>query len=164
MDEDDCMVGIAKYYLEFTADESCGKCTPCRIGNRRLLEILDRITTGDGRLEDLDELESLGALIADTSLCGLGQGSPNPVLSTLRHFRGEYEEHILNKRCPAGACKELVRYRISPEKCIGCTVCARNCPADCIRGERKKTHVIEQEKCIKCGVCIEKCPVDAIGR
>jgi len=164
LDEDDCMVGISKFYLTFTAEESCGKCTPCRIGNMRLLEILDRITEGKGTEKDLDKLESLGNIIKDTSLCGLGNGSPQPVLSTLRFFRKEYEEHIYNKRCPAGTCKDLIGYKILPEKCTGCTVCARNCPVNCISGERKKVHVIDQDECIKCGVCFAKCPFKAITR
>ncbi len=164
MDEDDCMVKIAKFYLEFTADESCGKCTPCRIGNRRMLEILDDITKGNGTKEDLDELEELGGVIKDCSLCGLGQGAPNPVLSTMRYFREEYEAHINEKRCPARACHDLLEYIILDDKCIGCTVCARNCPVSCIEGERKKVHVIDQSRCIKCNTCLEKCPVDAITK
>ncbi len=164
MDEDDCMVNIAKFYLDFTAEESCGKCTPCRIGNRRLLEILTRITEGKGKESDLDELKNLGQIIKDCSLCGLGQTSPNPVLSTLEYFFDEYEAHVKEKRCPSGKCTELLKYYIVPEKCIGCTICAKNCPVPCIEGERKKTHKIIQEKCIKCGVCYSKCPVDAIVR
>ncbi len=162
MDEDDCMVNIAKFYLEFTVDESCGKCTPCRIGNRRLHEILEKITKGNGTKEDLDELRELGEVIKDTSLCGLGQTAPNPILSTLQYFFDEYEAHVHEKRCPSGACTDLLKYKIIPEKCIGCTICARNCPVPCIEGERKKTHEIIQEKCIKCGVCFSKCPTKAI--
>jgi NADH:ubiquinone oxidoreductase subunit F (NADH-binding)/NAD-dependent dihydropyrimidine dehydrogenase PreA subunit len=162
LDEDDCMVSISKFYLEFTAEESCGKCTPCRIGNMRLLEILERITEGNGTEKDLDELESLGEVIKDTSLCGLGQSSPNPILSTLRYFRKEYEEHVINKRCPSGSCVKLIKYDIIPEKCTGCTICARVCPVTCISGKRKELHVIDQERCIKCGVCLVKCPFDAI--
>ncbi|MCL2034473.1 MAG: NADH-quinone oxidoreductase subunit NuoF [Oscillospiraceae bacterium] len=164
MDEDDCMVNIAKFYLEFTVDESCGKCTPCRIGNRRMHEILSRITKGGGTLDDLEQLKDLGEIIKICSLCGLGQTAPNPVLSTLHHFYDEYEAHIVDKRCPAGACTELLRYTIIAEKCIGCTLCARSCPVPCISGERKKVHDIIQEKCIKCGICYKKCPVDAIER
>ncbi len=162
MDEDDCMVNIAKFYLEFTMDESCGKCTPCRIGNTRLHEILNRITEGKGEESDLAELDSLGNIIKDCSLCGLGQTAPNPVLSTLKYFHDEYEEHIKNKKCPAKACKSLLEYRILPDKCIGCTVCARNCPVTCISGERKAVHEIDQDRCVKCGLCMQKCPVDAI--
>jgi NADH:ubiquinone oxidoreductase subunit F (NADH-binding) len=164
MDEDDCMVGIAKFYLTFTAEESCGKCTPCRIGNMRLLEILTRITEGDGTEDDLKKLESLGQTIKDTALCGLGQSSPNPILSTLHYFYDEYMAHVDEKRCPSGTCTKLVGYKILPEKCTGCTVCARNCPVNCISGERKKTHVIDQKRCIKCGVCFSKCPFKAIIR
>jgi len=162
LDEDDCMVSISKFYLEFTAEESCGKCTPCRIGNMRLLEILERLTEGKGTEKDLDELETLGKTIIDTSLCGLGMSSPNPVLSTLQYFREEYEEHVKNKRCPAGSCTKLIKYDIIEEKCTGCTICKRVCPVDCISGERKELHVIDQEACIKCGVCLVKCPFDAI--
>jgi NADH:ubiquinone oxidoreductase subunit F (NADH-binding)/(2Fe-2S) ferredoxin/Pyruvate/2-oxoacid:ferredoxin oxidoreductase delta subunit len=162
LDDTDCMVNIAKYYLEFTVDESCGKCTPCRVGNKRLFEILTRITDGKGTLKDLDDLEILGATIRDASLCQLGQTAPNPVLSTLKHFRDEYLAHVVDKRCPSGVCQNLVHYNVIADKCIGCTVCARNCPVSCISGERKTAHVIDQERCIKCGVCFQKCPVDAI--
>ncbi|KAI4453957.1 nadh-quinone oxidoreductase subunit f [Holotrichia oblita] len=162
MDEDDCMVNIAKYYLEFTVDESCGKCTPCRIGNRRLHEMLVRITEGEGKMEDLFELKKLGEVIKDCSLCALGQSAPNPVLSTLNYFMDEYKAHIIDKKCPAGSCTHLLQYKILPEKCTGCTICARNCPVPCIEGERKKTHNIIHEKCIKCGVCFSKCPFGAI--
>jgi NADH:ubiquinone oxidoreductase subunit F (NADH-binding)/(2Fe-2S) ferredoxin/Pyruvate/2-oxoacid:ferredoxin oxidoreductase delta subunit len=164
MDEDDCMVNIAKYYLDFTLEESCGKCTPCRVGNTRLYEMLDDITKGRGKMEYLDELEQLGEVIKDCSLCGLGQTAPNPVLSTLKYFRDEYEEHILHKRCPAKACKDLLRFFVIPEKCIGCTLCARNCPVSCISGDRKVVHEIDQSRCIKCGECFEKCPKEAIAR
>lgn len=162
MDEDDCMVNIAKYYLEFTVDESCGKCTPCRIGNRRMYEILCRITEGKGTREDLDSLAELGEIIKKCSLCGLGQTAPNPVLSTLKYFYNEYLDHIDNKHCTAGVCTNLIKYVILPQKCIGCTVCASNCPVSCISGERKKPHKIDQNKCVKCGICYSKCPVDAI--
>ena len=162
MDEDNCMVDIARFFLEFTADESCGKCTPCRIGTRRMLEMLEKITSGNGEMEDLDKLESLCYFIKENSLCGLGQTAPNPVLSTLRYFRDEYEAHIIDKRCPAGVCKKLLTYTIDPEKCKGCTLCARNCPADAISGEVKKAHVIDNIKCIKCGACIDSCKFTAI--
>ncbi len=164
MDEDDCMVNIAKFYLDFTVEESCGKCTPCRIGNRRLLEILEDITEGRGTENDLQELKKLGEVIIDCSLCGLGQTAPNPVLSTLKYFEHEYKAHVIDKKCPAGACTELLTYEVIPEKCIGCTLCARNCPVNCIAGERKKPHIIDQDKCIKCGVCETKCPTKAIVR
>jgi NADH-quinone oxidoreductase subunit F/NADP-reducing hydrogenase subunit HndC len=164
MDEDDCMVGIAKFYLTFTAEESCGKCTPCRIGNVRLLETLTRITEGEGTIKDLTLLENLGNTIKDTALCGLGQSSPNPILSTLHYFHDEYVAHVTQKCCPAGSCSKLVGYRIHPEKCTGCTVCARNCPVSCISGGRKKAHVIDQTRCIKCGVCMSKCRFGAITK
>ncbi len=162
MDEDTCMVDIAKFFLEFTVDESCGKCTPCRIGTRRLLEILDKITRGEGTLEDLDELESLAAYIKDNSLCGLGQTAPNPVLSTLKKFRNEYEAHVVDKKCPAGVCKNLLTFKIVEDKCKGCTKCARNCPVGAISGTVKNPHVIDTAKCIKCGACIENCNFGAI--
>ncbi len=162
MDEDNCMVDIAKFFLEFTVDESCGKCTPCRIGTKRLLEILTKITKGNGTLEDIDRMESLCYYIKNASLCGLGQTAPNPVLSTLRYFRDEYVAHVVDKRCPAGVCKALMRYAIDPDKCRGCTACARKCPAEAIHGEVKKAHVIDTEKCIKCGACMETCKFGAI--
>lgn len=161
MDEDNCMVDIAKFYLDFTRDESCGKCTPCRIGNTRLLEILDRITKGKGVPEDIDKLKDLCNVISDTSLCALGQTAPNPVLSTLKYFYEEYESHVVDKVCPSGVCKDLMKYIIT-DKCIGCTKCARNCPVNCISGKVKSKHVIDNEKCIKCGACKAGCPVDAI--
>lgn len=164
MDETDCMVNIAKFYLEFTVEESCGKCTPCRIGNRRLLEILERITKGQGTEADLDELKNLGSVIQSCSLCALGQTAPNPVVSTLKYFFDEYEAHVKEKRCPSGKCTDLLKYSVIDEKCIGCTLCAKNCPVSCIEGERKKAHKIDQEKCIKCGVCFSKCPTKAIVR
>ena len=164
LDEDDCMVDIAKYYLEFTVEESCGKCTPCRIGNRRLLEILTNITQGNGTEKDLAELNDLGEIIKDCSLCGLGQTAPNPVLSTYKYFTDEYRAHVFEKRCPSGKCKDLLRFMILEDKCIGCTVCARNCPVSCITGERKKPHSIDPKACIKCGVCFSKCKFGAIER
>ncbi len=162
MDEDDCMVDIAKFFLEFTVEESCGKCTPCRVGTKRMLEILTKITKGQATMEDLDKLEELCYYIKDNSLCGLGQTAPNPVLSTLRYFRDEYEAHIKEKRCPAGVCKALLSYRIDADKCRGCTLCARNCPNNAISGTVRNPHVIDQDKCIKCGACMEKCKFGAI--
>jgi NADP-reducing hydrogenase subunit HndC len=162
MDEDDCMVSIAKFYLEFTVEESCGKCSPCRIGNKRLHEILDKITQGKGTMTDLENLRNLSIVIKDTALCGLGQTSPNPVLSTLDNFWDEYIEHVKDKKCRASQCKALMQYIIEPEKCVGCTACARNCPVSCISGERKEPHLIDQSLCIKCGTCYEKCKFDAI--
>lgn len=161
MDEDNCMVDIAKFYLEFTKEESCGKCTPCRVGNTRLLEILETISKGKGTLEDLDKLKSLSQTIKDTSLCGLGQTAPNPILSTMKYFYDEYKAHVVDKVCPAGVCKDLMKYVIT-DRCIGCTKCARQCPVSCISGKVKNLHVIDQEKCIKCGACQSACPVDAI--
>ena len=162
MDETTCMVDIAKFFLEFTVEESCGKCTPCRVGTKRLLEILDRITEGKGQMEDLDRMEELCYYIKENSLCGLGQTAPNPVLSTLNYFRDEYVAHVVDHKCPAGACKALTNYEILADKCIGCTLCARNCPVDAISGKVKVPHVIDQDKCIKCGVCMEKCKFNAI--
>lgn len=162
MDEDDCMVAMAKFYLEFTVEESCGKCSPCRIGNKRLFEMLEKITNGHALPEDLDKLRNLSNVIKDTSLCGLGQTSPNPVLSSLDNFYHEYLEHVMDKKCRAGNCKALMQYIINPDNCIGCTLCARNCPVNAISGERKQAHFIDQEKCIKCGACMEKCKFNAI--
>ncbi len=162
MDEDTCMVDIAKFFLEFTVDESCGKCTPCRIGTRRMLEILEKITKGQAEMEDLDKLEELCSHLQTSSLCALGQTAPNPVLSTLRYFRDEYIAHIVDKKCPAGVCKALLHYRIDPDKCRGCTLCARTCPADAIIGKVKEVHMINPEKCVKCGACMEKCRFGAI--
>lgn len=162
MDEDDCMVDIAKFFLEFTVEESCGKCTPCRVGTKRMLEILERITKGNAVLEDLDKLEELCYYIKNNSLCGLGQTAPNPVLSTLRYFRDEYEAHIKEKKCPSGVCKALLSYHIDAGKCKGCTLCARVCPNGAISGSVKNPHVIDLDKCIKCGACMDKCKFGAI--
>ena len=164
MDEDTCMVDIAKFFLEFTVDESCGKCTACRIGTKRLLEMLEKITNGEGTLEMLDDMEELAYDIKANSLCALGQTAPNPVLSTMRYFRDEYEAHVVDKKCPAGVCKQLLAYKIIPEKCKGCTACARVCSVDAISGEVKKPHVIDTEKCIKCGACMLTCKFDAITK
>lgn len=163
MDEDDCMVNIAKFFLEFTLDESCGKCTPCRIGNKRLYEMLETICSGKGTVETLAKLKNLSETIKDTALCGLGQTSPNPVLSTMRQFADEYLEHVEKKKCRAGVCRNLIQYVIN-DKCVGCTMCARNCPAECISGERKQKHTIDQTRCVKCGVCYETCRFQAIDR
>ncbi len=162
LDEDNCMVDIAKFFLGFTVSESCGKCTPCRIGTKRMLEILEKITEGKGEMEDLKRLEELAEYIKANSLCGLGQTAPNPVLSTMKFFKDEYIAHIVDKRCPAGVCKELLNYEINPEKCKGCTKCARNCPANAISGEVRQAHVIDTTKCIKCGACMDNCHFGAI--
>ncbi len=162
MDEETCMVDIARFFMEFTQDESCGKCTPCRIGTRRILDILERICAGQGQPSDLDTLDMLCAEIKETSLCGLGQGAPTPVISTLKHFRAEYEAHIFEKRCPAKVCKPLIRYEIIDGTCTGCTVCARNCPVDAIAGERRQTHVIDPDICVRCGICMQVCNFNAI--
>ena len=164
MDETTCMVDIAKFFLEFTVDESCGKCTPCRVGTKRLLEILNKITSGNGTLEDIDKMDELCYYIKENSLCGLGQTAPNPVLSTLKYYRDEYIAHVTEKRCPAGACKALTNYVIDAEKCKGCTLCARNCPVGAISGAVRQPHVIDTQKCIKCGVCREKCKFGAIEK
>jgi len=163
MDEDDCMVAVSKFYLDFTVEESCGKCSPCRVGNKRLYEQLEKITKGQATNEDLDNLRNLCGVIRDTSLCGLGQTSPNPVISTLDNFFEEYLAHVEEERCPAGSCKDLIRYEIIPENCVGCTACARNCPVNCIAGERKQLHTIDQSLCIKCGACLEKCKFNAVA-
>lgn len=164
MDEDTCMVDISKFYLQFTVEESCGKCSPCRIGNVRLLEMLEKITSGRGTPDDLDKMKSLGKVIKDSSLCGLGQTAPNPILSTLHYFENEYIAHVQDKKCPAGACKNLVRYEINKDKCVGCTACARVCPVEAIKGEIKKPHEIDQDKCIKCGACYATCRFGAISK
>ncbi len=162
MDEDDCMVSIAKFYLEFTLEESCGKCTPCRVGNKRLHEILERITQGNGEETDIEKLKELSYVIKDTALCGLGQTSPNPVLSTIKNFEDEYWAHVTDGKCPAGQCKSLLRYDIIEDICTGCTLCFRNCPVGAISGERLQPHFIDQALCIKCGICYEKCKFHAI--
>jgi NADH-quinone oxidoreductase subunit F/NADP-reducing hydrogenase subunit HndC len=162
LDEDSCMVDIAKFYLEFTVDESCGKCTPCRVGTRRLLEILTKITEGKGEPEDLEKIEALSKHMQSSSLCALGQTAPNPILSTLKFFKQEYIDHIYNKTCSAAVCKSLIRYEIIPDKCKGCTLCARNCPASAITGTVRQPHVIDTNKCIKCGVCMNNCKFNAI--
>ena len=164
LDEDDCMVDIAKFFVKFSEDESCGKCTPCREGTKRMAEILDRITTGKGTLEDLEKLKRLGKLIRKASLCGLGRAAPNPVLSTLEHYYDEYVAHVTEHRCPARRCVALIHYEINPEKCVGCTICARNCPVTCISGVRREPHVIDQLRCIKCGRCFEVCRFNAVSR
>ena len=162
MDEDTCMVDIAKFFLEFTVDESCGKCTPCRIGTRRLYQLIDKITTGKAELEDLDKIRELCAHMKSTSLCALGQTTPNPVISTMRYFEDEYIAHVKDKTCPAGVCKDLLKYHILPDKCKGCTLCAKNCPVDAISGEVKKPHVIDRDKCIRCGLCMRNCKFGAV--
>jgi len=162
LDEDDCMVSMAKFFLEFTVEESCGKCAPCRIGNKRLHELLGQICEGKGKLEDLDRLKNMSLVIKDTALCGLGQTSPNPVLSMMENYRDEYIAHVTDKKCPAGQCRSLMEYVVNAENCVGCTACARVCPVNAITGERKEVHLINPAICIKCGACMEKCKFDAI--
>ncbi|MBS3988562.1 MAG: 4Fe-4S binding protein, partial [Dethiobacter sp.] len=162
MDDESCIVDVARYFLSFTRSESCGKCTPCREGTMRLLEILERICAGEGVPEDIAKMEKLAYSIKASALCGLGQTAPNPILSTLRHFRHEYEAHINDKKCPAGVCQALFYYRIDDHTCVGCTVCAKICPVGAISGERKQAHQLDMVKCIKCGVCVERCPFHAI--
>ena len=165
LDEDNCMVDVARFYMEFIVDESCGKCTPCRVGTKRLLEMLTKITKGEGTMEMLDEMEKLCYEIKDTALCGLGQTAPNPILSTLKHFRGEYEAHIKEKRCPAGVCKALLTYKINPDNCRKCSMCARNCPVGAITGVAgKEAFRIDPSKCIKCGTCMTVCRFGAVER
>jgi NADH-quinone oxidoreductase subunit F len=162
MDERTCMVDVAKYFLTFLQDESCGKCVPCRLGIDRMLEIITDITEGNGRPEQIPLLEDLAETVSETSLCALGKSAPNPVLSTLRYFRDEYEAHINQKRCPAGVCKALIEYAIDPEKCNGCGVCRRACPHGAISGKKKEVHVIDPEKCQKCGICKSECKFEAV--
>jgi NADH-quinone oxidoreductase subunit F len=164
LDDQDCMVATAKFFLEFTQDESCGKCVPCREGTLRMLEILRRITTGQGVMEDLNKLERLGRLIQKTSLCGLGQTAPNPVLSALKHFREEFEIHIRDRRCPTQKCSQLIRYEILADKCTGCTLCARRCPVPCISGTTRQPHLIDQSRCTKCGECFNVCKFGAVTK
>lgn len=163
LDEDDCMVSVAKFYLEFIVEESCGKCAPCRIGNKRMFEVLEKICEGKGTEDDLEKLRNLSNVIKDTSLCGLGQTAPNPVLSTLDNFYEEYKEHVVNKKCRSGSCRKLLYYVVSPENCVGCSACKRVCPTNAISGEKRQAHEINQEVCIKCGACMEKCQFDAIS-
>jgi NADH-quinone oxidoreductase subunit F len=162
MDDTTCMVDMARFFLDFTCKESCGKCTYCRMGTKRMLEILERITNGHGKDGDIELLEELSYKVKDGSLCGLGQTAPNPVLTTIKYFRNEYEDHIYNKTCTAKQCAALIRYEVDAQKCIGCTVCAKACPVSCISGELRKVHEIDQEACIKCGQCYQKCKFDAI--
>jgi len=161
MDEESCMIDIAKFFLDFTVDESCGKCTFCRIGTKRMWEILDRISNGDGELEDFNRLLELAPKVKSGSLCGLGQTAPNPILTTIKYFRGEYEAHIRNKKCPARVCKSLLTYTIN-EDCTGCGACRRKCPTKAITGEKKQLHILNQDLCIQCGACYQACKFDAI--
>ena len=163
MDDETCMVDMARFFMEFTQDESCGKCTPCRVGTRRILEILEKICAGKGQPGDLEKLEDLCFEVTKNSLCGLGQGAPNPVISMMKHFRAEYEAHIYEKKCPARVCKALIHYEIQAPTCTGCTVCSRNCPVEAISGERRQAHIIDIDKCIRCGICVQVCNFNAIS-
>jgi len=162
LDDQTCMVDMARYFIEFSTAESCGKCIPCREGTRHMLDILERLCRGAGQMEDLDLLERLARGVADASLCGLGQNAPNPVLSTLKYFRSEYEAHIVDRKCPAGVCQAIIQYRIDPEACTGCGVCRASCPVEAIAGEKKQAHTIDQAVCIRCGACREGCKFDAV--
>jgi ferredoxin len=162
MDEDTCMVDIARFFMEFAQEESCGKCVPCRVGTRRMLDILNNICEGRGKPGDIELLETLAKSTSQGALCGLGKGAPNPVLSTIEHFRDEYEAHIYEKKCPAKVCRPLIEYKVDPDLCIGCTRCARNCPVSAIAGKPKEKHVIDPDICIRCGICKQVCPVSAI--
>ena len=162
MDDETCMVDIARFFMEFTQEESCGKCTPCRVGTRRILDILEKICDGKGTLEDIDRLEILCHEVARNSLCGLGQGAPNPVISTLKHFREEYIAHVVDKKCPAKVCRSLIRFEITSPACTGCMVCARNCPVEAITGERRQLHIIDTKTCIRCGICAQVCNFNAV--
>ena len=162
MDEDTCMVDLARFFLDFTVDESCGKCAPCRIGTKRMYEILTKITEGKGEPADIDRLEVLAKNIKNAALCGLGQTAPNPIISTLRYFRDEYIAHVVDKRCPAGVCKSIIKFKIDTETCKRCSICKKNCPVGAISGDKKTSFVIDQEKCIKCGICATKCPFNSI--
>jgi NADP-reducing hydrogenase subunit HndC len=164
MDEDTCMVDVARFFMDFCQDESCGKCVPCRVGTKKMLDILTDICEGRGKEGDIELLDELAAIIKDSALCGLGQTAPNPVLSTIRYFREEYEAHIKEKRCPAGICANLVTYTIDQETCTGCGKCRRACPVEAITGEKKEPHQIDQTKCIKCGACFDSCPFDAVRK
>jgi len=164
MDDSNCMVNVAKFFLEFSLEESCGKCTPCRVGLKQMYTIMERITDGEGKEGDIEELERLGESIKELSLCGLGQTAPNPVLSTIRYFRDEYEAHIKEQRCPTKVCLPLLHFDINKDKCIGCSLCARKCPVDCISGSREEKYLIHQADCVKCGNCVEVCPVNAVNK
>jgi NAD-dependent dihydropyrimidine dehydrogenase PreA subunit len=162
MDDKDCVVDISRYFLRFLEEESCGKCLPCRLGLKSMLQFLDRFAKGEGIAEDIEDLESLAQAIRDGALCALGGTSPNPVLTTLKHFRDEYNAHIIDGRCPAGICKDLITYSIDPETCTGCGSCARSCPQGCITGEKKKPHTIDSDACIRCGMCLDSCKFNAV--
>jgi NADP-reducing hydrogenase subunit HndC len=162
MDDHDCVVDVAKYFLRFLEEESCGKCLPCRLGIKGMKEFLNNFSQGKGSPEDIDALESLGKALVDGSLCGLGRTAPNPVLTSIRYFRDEYLAHIVDHKCPSGVCRDLITYSIDPKLCNGCTLCARNCPQACIAGEKKKPHIIDQDACIRCGACMDVCPVAAV--